>query len=190
MSGRPHAIEVDVRAILQRSVADLYSHLVTRPTGRAVRLAIENQLQELERPALSLVDLSSVTVLDYSCADEVVAKLLLRYSDAGAGVFFLLVGVQPQHRDPIEEVLERHGLAVVAETATAHFELLGSGVERERDIWTRLEERRRVPEAELEGLAGAEARACVDSLLGKRLAFRDPIAGDVFALSTLVGRPG
>ena len=123
---RLDALSVDVRSLLNRSVASLYSHLVTRPTGRAVRLAIEEQLKDLAAPALSLVDLSSVAILDYSCADEVVAKLLLGRSDRGARTFFLLRGVRPHHRDPIQAVLERHALAVVAETAADRFELMGS----------------------------------------------------------------
>ena len=75
-------IEIDVGTVLQRSVASLYSHLVTRPTGRAVRLAIESQLAEAERPSVYMIDLSEVAILDFSCADEVVAKLLLRYVEA------------------------------------------------------------------------------------------------------------
>lgn len=205
MSHRPYPVAVDVREVLQKSVADLYSHLVTRPTGRAVRLAIETQLAELRRPALSLVDLSSVTVLDYSCADEVVAKLLLRYAGAGptapareseahvpllGEVFFVLKGVQPHHRDPIEEVLCRHRLAVVAETATARYELLGVGLDGEREIWTRLEERGRISGADLRDFtAGGEGEERLDALLARRLAFRDPIAGDLHALSTLVRPP-
>ena len=57
-------IEIDVGMVLQRSVASLYSHLVTRPTGRAVRLAIESQLAETERPSLSMIDLSEVEEQD------------------------------------------------------------------------------------------------------------------------------
>ena len=75
-------IEIRVGALVQRSVATLYSHLVTRPTGRAVRLAIESQLAEAGDTAFSLIDLSEVTVLDFSCADEVVAKLVARYLEA------------------------------------------------------------------------------------------------------------
>jgi hypothetical protein len=184
---RLDACSVDVRAILQRSVASLYSHLVTRPTGRAVRLAIETQLGELSRPALSLVDLSAVSVLDYSCADEVVAKLLLRDVAVNEEVFFVLAGVQNHHREPIEAVLERHRLAVVAETATARFELIGFWSEGERALWEVVESRRRVSAAELPDITGdAEARTWLDLLVRRRLLFRDPILGDLHALSSLL----
>ena len=58
-------IQIDVGSLVQRSVATLYSHLVTRPTGRAVRLAIESLLAEAGDTALSLIDLSEVSVLDF-----------------------------------------------------------------------------------------------------------------------------
>ncbi|MEX0856439.1 MAG: hypothetical protein WD056_02605, partial [Gemmatimonadota bacterium] len=147
---RMEAYALDVHAILQRSVASLYSHLVTRPTGRAVREAIESQLGELSRPALSLVDLSSVSVLDYSCADEVVAKLLLQESKSEGGVFIMLMGVRAHHRDPIDAVLERHRLSVVAETAEGGgFDLIGAVSEGDRALWRRIEARRRVPASEV-----------------------------------------
>jgi hypothetical protein len=176
-----------VRQVLERSVASLYSHLVTRPTGRAVRLAIETQLGELARPALSLVDLSSVSILDYSCADEVVAKLLLRDMAADEEVFFVLAGVRAHHREPIEAVLERHGLAVVAETSPAHFEFIGFGTNGERALWKVIEERRRVSAGDVAEIAGdAETVSHLDLLVRRRLLFRDPRRGDLHALSSLL----
>ncbi len=192
---RSDQVAVDVRDVLARSVAEFYTHLVTRPTGRAVRLAIERQLGELRLPALSLVDLSSVAVLDYSCADEVVAKLLLRYTESRSGVFFVLRGVRPHHREPIETVLERHALAVVAEVEPDCFELLGIGTDRERVLWRSVEEAGRVPASGLAELAPDEdGKALLDALLRRNLVFQDPLAGDVHALSRLVrpsgGGPG
>jgi hypothetical protein len=179
------ALLVDVRAHLAESVASLYSHLVTRPTGRAVRLGIERQLGELHSPSLSLVDLSAVTVLDYSCADEVVAKLVLRYTEVG-GVFIVLRGVREHHRDPIEAVLDRHSLAVVAETQPGRFELLGVGTEEERSVWTMVEERRRVATEEMSFASHPAIRAGFERLVARRLLFQAPSGGAVFALSTLI----
>ena len=78
-------VSIDVGRLVRRNVASLYSSLVTRPTGQAVRLAIENVLAEETGPiSLSVIDLSQVTVIDFSCADEVVAKLLLRFLEEGS----------------------------------------------------------------------------------------------------------
>ena len=102
-------ISIDVGRVLRGSVESLYSHLVTRPTGRAVRLAIEEEVAGSSRTALSLIDLSDVTVMDFSCADEVVAKLLMRFLDEDRPVdaLFLFRGVRQSLQEPIQTVLER-----------------------------------------------------------------------------------
>ena len=181
-------IEIDVGSLVQRSVATLYSHLVTRPTGRAVRQAIESLLDDAGDTAFSLIDLSEVTVLDFSCADEVVAKLLLRYSaDAGHEAFFVFRGVREPHREPIVAVLERHGLAAVAETGPRRFELLGEGTEPEHRAWAVLEDRGRLEAPELPALLPSEEqRRALDALAERRVAFRSPGTGGFHALSRLV----
>ncbi len=107
---------IDVGTVLRTTVCDLYSNLVTRPTGVAVRSAIEQQVIEIGSPVVTTIDFSQVNLLDFSCADEIVAKLLLRYSqsDDAIGGYVLFRGIQEVHRDPIEAVLEHHDLALVA----------------------------------------------------------------------------
>jgi hypothetical protein len=182
------AVTVDVRELLSATVASLYSHLVTRPTGRAVRLAIENQLRVLPRPVLSLVDLSSVSILDFSCADEVVAKLVLALrEEEHRGTFVLFRGVRAFHRDPIQTVLERHDLRAVIQDDVGDTQILGSVSEGERALWARLEIAGRVPFTQVESgefLRPQEAPV-LDGLLQRRLVFRHPRAGDLYALSTL-----
>ncbi len=183
------AFQVDVRDLMGRTVANLYSHLITRPTGRAVRLAIESQLDELERPALSLVDFSSVAILDYSCADEVVAKLLLALRDGGdaARAWVIFRGIGEGHRDPVEAVLERHGLQAVLETPEGRGELLGPVEEPDRRLWNEVETAGWVAAAEVESrlLGSEEDGARLLRLVRHRLVYRHPLRGDVLALSTL-----
>jgi len=181
-------ISIDVGQVLQGSVASLYSHLVTRPTGRAVRMAIETQLQGAGAPSLSLIDFSEVVIIDFSCADEVVAKLLQRYLDDDVfEAFFVFRGVHEPHRDQIEVVLERHGLAAVAETTPGVFELLGVRTDGEGRAWARLEEHGSVAEDEVGTLFGADdERDALRSLTRRRLAFRNPDSGRLHALSRLI----
>ncbi|NJD20865.1 MAG: hypothetical protein FIA95_16475 [Gemmatimonadetes bacterium] len=181
-------IAIDVGHLLQRTVASLYSHLVTRQTGRAVRMAIETQLAELGERSLSLIDLSEVKVLDFSCADEVVAKLVQRYSGEGhAQAYFVFRGVLEPHRDQIQVVLERQGLAAVAETAPGRFELLGVRSEGERRAFALLEERGLIAREEVLDLLPDEGlRQALDRLVARRLAFPSPITGRYHALSRLV----
>jgi hypothetical protein len=181
-------IAIDVGSLLERTVTSLYSHLVTRPTGRAVRMAIETQLQGAGERSLSLIDLSEVTILDFSCADEVVAKLLQRYADSPVHqAFFVFCGVHEPHRDQIEVVLQRQGLAVVAETQPGRFELLGRRSGHEDDAWAMLEERGLVSSEEVGEILAVEGqRAALERVIERRLAFRSPISGRIHALSRLV----
>jgi hypothetical protein len=127
------ALPLDLRVMLARAECDLYSNLVTRATGRAVRGQLESMLLEMPGQRLAVLDFSHVGVLDFSCADEIVAQLLLRF---GAGLpahapapqppsYFMFRGLAEAHLEALEPVLERHGLALVAEAADGTMQLVG-----------------------------------------------------------------
>ena len=181
-------IAIDVGQVLQRTVTSLYSNLVTRPTGRAVRMAIETRLQDAGQRSLSLIDLSEVVILDFSCADEVVARLLERSQESPSHeAFFVFRGVHEPHRDQIQTVLERRGLAAVAETDGDTFELLGVRTEAEARAWGVLEARGLLASEEIDdALADPEDRAGLAQLVERRLVFRSPHTSAVHALSQLV----
>src|SRR5207253_176085 len=68
---------IDVHAVLQESVSGVYTDLVTRPTGRVVREGIERAMATAAgEVAVARIDFTRVGCIDYSCADEIVAKLL------------------------------------------------------------------------------------------------------------------
>lgn len=182
-------ISIDVGVLVQRSVASLYSSLVTRPTGRAVRYAIESQLSDAGEPALSLIDLSQVSLLDFSCADEVVAKLLLRYlpDDRPGEAFFVFGGVGHAHRGAIEVALERQSLAAVAQADHGGFELLGFRSGTEARVWSVMEERGRVVDGEMDSVfPDPDDRSALARLEARRLLFRPRGGAGVHALSALV----
>lgn len=181
-------IAIDVGELLQKTVTSLYAHLVTRPTGRAVRMAIEAQLRSSGPRSLSLIDLSEVVILDFSCADEVVAKLLQGYRDNERhDAFFVFRGVHEPHRDQIEVVLERQGLAAVAEVEPGSFRILGTHSERDARVWEVLEGRGMIAAEEVDDLLDDdEDRSTLRSLADRALAFRSPISGRTHALSRLV----
>lgn len=187
MTRRPDPLRIDVGGLARRSVASLYAHLVTRPTGRAVRLAIESQLAEAGEPTISLVDFSQVTILDFSCADEVVARLLRRYLevDRPRDAFFVFRGIQEWHEEPIQVVLERQSLAAVAQVGSGDLVLLGSVSPAEERAWRLVEEAGSLaagdspPSGEEPGF-----RDILEALVRRRLVFPDP-AGDLHALSRL-----
>lgn len=97
--------------LLRESVNTPYYDLVTRPTGAAVRARVLLALRDAVGPDAAL-DFSAVRIMDYSCADEVVAKLLSSEELPVARV--VLLGISDEHADAIEHALICHGLAVVA----------------------------------------------------------------------------
>jgi hypothetical protein len=111
----PH---INVHAILQQSVNGFYTDLVTRPTGRAVR---ENIERDLPAGIFAVMDFTGVGCLDYSCADEIVAKLVRDKVKV-----LLLRGLTDAHREAIEPVLAGAGLAVLCERADGVLEGLGA----------------------------------------------------------------
>src|SRR4051812_45250246 len=128
---------INLSEVLKETIScELYSNLVTRPTGAAVRGAIERLLAETSGKAMTVIDLSQVSMIDFSCADEVIAKLLLRYAadDAPGEVYFVFKGIGDDHWVAVEAVLDCHGLAVVLETPDG-FALAGPVTEHEIRAW-------------------------------------------------------
>lgn len=100
---------IDLQSILRESVAGFYDDLVTRSTGRAVRERIERQLVDTTGGPIAVIDFTGVGCLDFSCADEIVAKLLRDRVPV-----LVLRGMTDAHRDAIEPVLETAGLVAFA----------------------------------------------------------------------------
>jgi hypothetical protein len=107
-----HTIRLD--RILQGAVATRYRDLVTRPTGAAVRGRVEDAMAET-RCLTALLDFSSVGLLDFSCADEVVAKLLMNSQSAGDR-YVLLMGLSEDQSEAIDHVLTHHHMMVAVLT--------------------------------------------------------------------------
>lgn len=103
---------IDLAPLLQESVATSYTDLVTRPTGVSVRRRIEAVIAASPHPTAQL-DFGAIGLLDFSCADEIVAKLLLNWSDDRPR-FVVLLNITEAQREAIEHVLEHHGLTVIA----------------------------------------------------------------------------
>jgi len=128
---------IDLSSVLRRSVCDLYSNLVTRPTGAAVRTEIEHLLADTPGRTLTVIDFSHVGLLDYSCADEVVAKLLLRFASEAppSDAYFVFRGMQEWHLDAIEAALVRYGLALVSERHDGLAQIVGNVDDDEQRAW-------------------------------------------------------
>ena len=113
---------IDLKLVLHRTVSTGYADLVTRPTGKAVRSGVEEHLANIDARQVVVIDFASVRCLDFSCADEIIGKLLLEHGEAR---YFLLRGVTEIHGEAIEIVLERYNIAVVAQQRCGTIRVLG-----------------------------------------------------------------
>ena len=184
-------LRFDMSDMVRQSVATLYSHLVTRPTGQALRLGIEAQITELGALCVTVLDFSEVVVLDYSCADETVAKLVQRFlrSDRPAEAYFVARGVDDRHRETIEAVLSRQGLAITAELADEGPVLLGDVSRGERDAWRALNELRGAAAgdvAERLGRGEGSVGEALEALARRRVVARMDIPRRYYALRSLL----
>jgi hypothetical protein len=98
---------IRVGQVLRETVSAPYRNLVTRPTGAAVRCRIEETLDEAGA-VVAVLDFSDVDLLDLSCADEIVAKLLM--GERGPQ-YVVLQGLREDQYEAIEHVLTHHCLS-------------------------------------------------------------------------------
>lgn len=160
---------IDLKEVLENTVSDVFGDLVTRRTGQAVRDGIEKKLESVQAGRVTVIDFSEVRCLDISCADEIVAKLLLTHGDKG---YFILRGVSDGHLDALEPVLERHRLAVVAQDRGGRTRVVGRIPEPARRAFSVLVEQGAAREQEVAerlDLPPAQARSALAALLERRL---------------------
>jgi hypothetical protein len=109
---------IRIGSLLRETVAAPYRNLVTRPTGAAIRNRIQAAIADSDCRT-ALLDFSDIELLDLSCADEVVAKLLLNDEERGSR-FVVLGGLREDQHEAIEHVLTTHRLAVATMPCSEH----------------------------------------------------------------------
>jgi hypothetical protein len=103
------------------------SNLVTRETGRSMRELIELRLEREPEGAVVALDFSHVGIIDFSCADEIVSKLVARLQGLEYGdKYVVLHGLTSTHEENIAVALERKKLAVLVSRPDGSWRLLGS----------------------------------------------------------------
>jgi len=117
----------DLYKILKDELGNGSKDLVTRPSGQKVRERIERDIEKESGGSVVALDFSKIGVIDYSCADEIVAKLVSRllggeYDDR----YLLLLGLNENQKENIEVALERKDLAVTAELRDGRRLVLGN----------------------------------------------------------------
>jgi hypothetical protein len=124
------------------------------------------------------LDFSDVELLDLSCADEVVAKLLLAEPPTPPP-FLVLVGLREEQHEAIEHVLTHHRLAVTATRYGAPQPcLLGWASADARAVFDALIEQGGAGPAELAAALGwpeGRAREALQALVAHRVLHSDGV---------------
>jgi len=110
----------------KRELGNGSNHLVTRETGRVIRERIERELQAEKSGVMVALDFSEAGVIDFSCADEIVAKLVSRLLSGEYGdKYLILTGLNSNHRENLQVALERKKLAALVIGNDHSWETLG-----------------------------------------------------------------
>jgi hypothetical protein len=138
-----------------------------------------------------VLDFAQVLVLDYSCADEAVAKLVKRFQsqERPAEAYFEARGGADQHREPLETVLIRHGLVLAAEVDGVGYMLLGAPSMMEQLCWAAVQRAGTATLAQVASViqhSEVEVASALESLVYRRALIEADATGTYYALSSLL----
>lgn len=159
-------MRVVVSDLIRETAGSETLHLVTRGMGAAVRTAIAEHLQRLERGALVTLDFSGVGIVDFSCADECLAKLVLRLIAGEYGEKYLcLSGLGESQRENIQVALERKRLPALLVGPGDSWDCLGTLTPHLRETLRLVADRGGTSARELADLLGLELTAASTRLI-------------------------
>ncbi len=117
----------NIYKLLKEELKNGSSDLVTRQSGQVIRERIKRDIEKEKDGEVIALDFSKIGVIDYSCADEIVAKLMSRLlSNEYGDKYILLAGLNDNQKENIEVALERKDLAVIADMKNGEKILLGN----------------------------------------------------------------
>ncbi len=169
-------IKYDLYRFLKEELGNGSKHLVTRPSGEKIRGRIERDMEKEPDGAVIALDFVKIGIIDYSCADEIVAKLVSRLLGGEYGdKYLILTGLNENQKENIEVALERKGLAVMAAMKDGDRIVLGNLNNYLKDTLAFVSIRRKVTAKDLADVRKLEANTSGTRLLNlhkKRLVKR------------------
>lgn len=120
-------ISCNLKNILEQELLNRSSDLVSRQSGQNIRNRIERDIEKEKDGEVIALDFSNIGIIDYSCADEIIAKLISRLLGGEYGEkYIILTGLNENQKENIEVALERKELAVPARMEDGRQILIGS----------------------------------------------------------------
>jgi hypothetical protein len=166
----------DLYKLLKDELGNGSKDLVTRQSGEKIRRRIERDIEKEPDGTVIALDFSKIGVIDYSCADEIIAKLVSRLLSGEYGdKYLLLSGLNENQKENIEVAAERKDLAVMAEMKDGGRVVLGSLNSYLRDTLDFIVNKKRATSKELSDARKIEANTSGTRLLNlykKRLVKR------------------
>jgi uncharacterized protein DUF4325 len=166
----------DLYKLLKDELGNGSQDLVTRPSGEKIRRRIERDLEKEPDGSVIALDFSRIGVIDYSCADEIIAKLVSRLLSGEYGdKYLLLSGLNENQKENIEVAVERKDLAVMAEMKDGGRVVLGNLNSYLKDTLDFIVNKKRATSKELADAKKVEANTSGTRLLNlykKRLVKR------------------
>lgn len=155
----------DLYLFLKEELGNSSKDLVTRPSGEKIRQRIERDMRKTPDGSVIALDFSKIGIIDYSCADEIVAKLVSRLLSGEYGDrYILLIGLNENHKENIEVALERKDLSIMAEMRKGGRVVLGNLNNYLKDTLDFIMERERATSKDL-----SDARKIAANTSGTRL---------------------
>jgi hypothetical protein len=153
-------VRVSVREARRKLAGDDAGHLVTRETGREVRSLIGRELGDSPVGSLLTLDFAGIGIIDFSCADECLAKVVTRLIAGEYGEKYLrLTGLGESQRENIHVALERKRLPALLVENDGAWDCLGTVPPHLRETLRLLVDRGGISARELVGALGLELTA-------------------------------
>jgi hypothetical protein len=169
-------LKFDLYTFLKEELGNGSKDLVTRPSGQAIRERIERDMEKEPAGTVVALDFAGIGIIDYSCADEIVTKLVSRLVSGEYGdKYLMLAGLNENQKENIEVALERKDLAVMAEMKDGGRVVLGNLNNYLKDTLDFIVKKKKVTARELSEAKKVEANTSGTRLLNlykKRLVKR------------------
>ena len=102
------------------------THLFDRTLGEQIRQQIEALLSGFNQETVHFLDFIKILSIDYTCADELIGKLISRLLANEYGkIFFVLQNLNSNHRENIQVVLDRRKVGCLERTVNNHWYFWG-----------------------------------------------------------------
>lgn len=107
-------VTLKLKDIIKEEFSKVSFDLMTRQTGQKIFQRLEKEINSATEDQTIILDFTGVGAIDYSCADEVIAKLISRLQLNEYGNKYLaLCNLTPTQKENIHVALERRNLAML-----------------------------------------------------------------------------